>query len=195
MPSTIVLKITKKMNCGSCTGKVKAALEGLAYVTSARVDLETQTATCEVKEGACKCEKTGGACPCGADCQCAQKDMKLTLSAIGYSSEVGACGAGAGACPAQAAGTCTCGPNCQCGPNCSCASCPGKCGAGAGACPAKAKGTCTCGPNCQCGPDCKCASCPGKKGSAVAATCDLLLKLGLAGALLAVGFAAGKRFG
>ena len=28
MPSTIVLKITKKMNCGSCTGKVKAALEG-----------------------------------------------------------------------------------------------------------------------------------------------------------------------
>lgn len=190
--STVTLKITKKMNCGSCTGKVKAALESLKYVTSANVDLKSQTATCEIVEGACTCAKVDGKCPCGINCQCAQKDMLLTLCAIGYTSVVTACGGGDGACPAAAAGTCTCGPNCQCGDNCTCASCPSKCGAGSKACPAAAAGTCTCGPNCQCGADCKCASCPSTTKFKVP---DAVLKLGIAGALVAIGFAAGMRFG
>mmetsp|Transcript_30268 Transcript_30268/g.100169 ORF Transcript_30268/g.100169 Transcript_30268/m.100169 type:complete len:233 (+) Transcript_30268:121-819(+) len=169
---TINLKITKKMNCGSCSGTVRATLEELDFVVSAAVDLETQTATVEVQDGACKCvKKDDGKCPCGANCQCAQAAMRSALKAVGYTSEVTNCGAsGAGKpCPAQALGTCTCGPDCQCGDNCDCASCPAKCGEKSVACPAQALGTCTCGPNCQCGDNCTCASCPAKCGQQSAA--------------------------
>ncbi|KAH8097610.1 phosphoprotein phosphatase [Aureococcus anophagefferens] len=122
---TINLKITKKMNCGSCSGTVRATLEELDFVVSAAVDLETQTATVEVQDGACKCVKKDGKCP-RVNCQCAQAAMRSALKAVGYTSEVTNCGAsGAGKpCPAQALGTCTCGPDCQCGDNCDCASCP-----------------------------------------------------------------------
>ena len=168
---TINLKITKKMNCGSCSGTVRATLEELDFVVSAAVDLETQTATVEVQDGACKCVKKDGKCPCGANCQCAQAAMRSALKAVGYTSEVTNCGvSGAGKpCPAQALGTCTCGPDCQCGDNCDCASCPAKCGEKSVACPAQALGTCTCGPNCQCGDNCTCASCPAKCGQQSAA--------------------------
>ena len=123
---TINLKITKKMNCGSCSGTVRATLEELDFVVSATVDLETQTATVEVQDGACKCVKKDGLCPCGANCQCAQAAMRSALKAVGYTSEVTNCGAsGAGKpCPAQALGTCTCGPDCQCGDDCQCPGCP-----------------------------------------------------------------------
>ena len=215
MASTLVLKITKKMNCGSCTGRVKAALEALDFVTSANVSLEAQTATCEIVEGA------GGGSP--------QKAMMEALTAVGYSSELTNCGGSAGACPAQALGMCTCGPdcqcgdncdcascpapcgkndqgqacpakalgtctcgdNCKCGDNCACASCPGTCGKTGGACPAKALGTCTCGPNCKCGDNCDCTSCPGKEVRAPAS--DVLSKIGVAVALLAIGFVAGRK--